>query len=149
FPHIEAGVLLEITRHQFKPSELRKLDPKYRRRTANPVVKFDAAVGGFTICQPSMEECYPSLQSVVAPLTTYFHILTMFAASSGSLAAVCLVARGAFAYLSQLAQFNEDYQWSAVLAYHLEFHYKRRSCMADGDYSGWDTIDSGLKAKHL
>ncbi|KAI8970810.1 hypothetical protein BD414DRAFT_231487 [Trametes punicea] len=91
----------------------------------------------------------PILHSVFAPLTTYFHILTMFAASSGSIAAVCQIASGSFTYIAQLEQFNEDYQWAAVLAYHMDFHYRRRSFMADGDYSGWDVIDPGLQAKHL
>ncbi|KAI9001308.1 hypothetical protein BD414DRAFT_405376, partial [Trametes punicea] len=148
FPHIEASVLLEIARHEFKPSDLSKLDSKYRDRAARSVLEFDAIVGGFTIRDPSTKD-YPSLHSIFAPLITYFQILTMFAASSGSTAAVGHVAVGSFAYLSQLEQFNEDYQWSAVLAYHMDFHYKRRSFMADGDYSGWDTIDAGLQAKHL
>ncbi|KAI0772321.1 hypothetical protein BD413DRAFT_437754, partial [Trametes elegans] len=148
FPHIEASVLLEIARHEFKPSDLSKLDSKYRDRTARSVLEFDAGVGGFTFRDPSAKD-YPSLHSLFAPLTTYFHILTMFAASSGNIAAVCQVTSGAFAYISQLEQFNEDYQWSAVLAYHMDFHYKRRSFMADGDYSGWDLIDPGLQARHL
>ncbi|KAI0652752.1 hypothetical protein C8Q79DRAFT_879710, partial [Trametes meyenii] len=92
---------------------------------------------------------YPSLHSIFAPLTTYFRILTMRAASSGSMAAVCQVAGGFYTYIAQLAQFDDEYQWRAVLAYHIDFHYKRRSCMADGDYSGWDLVDRGLRAKHL
>ncbi|KAI0666799.1 hypothetical protein C8Q78DRAFT_948421, partial [Trametes maxima] len=148
FPHIEAGVLLEIARHEFKPSDLSKLDSKYRDRNARSVLEFDAGVGGFTLREPSAKD-YPSFHSLFAPLMTYFNVLMMFAASSGSIAAVCQVANGSMAYMSQLEQFHEDYQWSAVLAYHMDFHYKRRSCMTDGDYSGWDSIDSGLQAKHL
>ncbi|KAL7278212.1 hypothetical protein ACG7TL_008187 [Trametes sanguinea] len=148
FPHVEASVLLEIARHEFKPSDLSKLDSKYRDRNARSVLEYDAGVGGFTIREPSAKE-YPSLHSVFAPFTTYFHILTMFAASSGSIAAVCQIVSGSFAYIAQLEQFNEDYQWAAVLAYHMDFHYRRRSFMPDGDYSGWDIIDPGLQAKHL
>ncbi|KAH9848193.1 hypothetical protein C2E23DRAFT_711865, partial [Lenzites betulinus] len=148
FPHIEAGMLLEIARHEFKPSDLSKLDSKSRDRNARSVLEFDAGAGGFTFRDPSAKD-YPSFHAIFTPLATYFHILTMFAASSGSLAAVSQLVTGSWAYITQLEQFNEEYQWSAVLAYHMDFHHKQRSLMADGDYSGWDIIDSRLQSKYL
>ncbi|KAI0364731.1 hypothetical protein BV20DRAFT_955666 [Pilatotrama ljubarskyi] len=151
FPHVEVHVLLDVVRHEFDPSDLpvSKLDPKYRDHSARVILDFDGSVGGFTIRNPSLQDLYPSLHSIFAPLTTYFQILTTFAASSGSTAAVYQVASGSYAYLSQLVQFDEEYQWSAVLAYHMDFHHKRRKFMTNGDYSGWNTIDRDLQAKHL
>ncbi|KAM5541946.1 hypothetical protein V8D89_004256 [Ganoderma adspersum] len=47
-----------------------------------------------------------------------------------------------------LVQFAQDYQWSAVIAYHFDFHYKRCRDMAQNNYSGWASIDTALQAEH-
>ncbi len=146
FPSVKASILLDIARHDFEPSDLYKLDPKYRDKAARSVLDFDGTT--FTLRDPSTKD-YPSFRSVFAPLMTYFNILTAFAASSGNAEYQYQVASGAFFYMSQLEQFNDEYQWSAVLLYHINFHHKRRREMTRGDYSGWAQVDSALHAQHL
>ncbi|KAH9858502.1 hypothetical protein C2E23DRAFT_4097 [Lenzites betulinus] len=150
FPRIPEGVLQAVARHDFRPTDLSKLEPTDFPRNARTgtVFEFDPDTRSFTVREPSAED-YPSFHSLFAPLTTYFHILTMSAASGGDVAAVTQVASGAYAYLAQLEQFNDVFKWTAVRAYHIEFHHKRRGCMMRGDYSGWDAIDAQLYVKHL
>ncbi|TFK78411.1 hypothetical protein K466DRAFT_471136, partial [Polyporus arcularius HHB13444] len=146
FPSIKASILLDIARHDFEPSDLYKLDTKYRDKGTRSVLDFDGTT--FTMRDPSTKD-YPSFRSVYAPLMSYFNILTAFAASSGNTAYQYQVASGAFFYMTQLEQFNEEYQWSAVLLYHMQFHHKRRRDMVRGDYSGWAQVDSALHAQFL
>ncbi|KAI0712211.1 hypothetical protein C8Q76DRAFT_733807 [Earliella scabrosa] len=143
FPSVKASILLDIARHDFEPSDLYKLDPKYRDKATRSVLDFDGTT--FTLRDPTTKD-YPSFRSIFAPLMTYFNILTAFAASSGNTAYQYQVSSGAFFYVSQLEQFNDEYQWSAVLQYHFQFHHKRRREMARGDYSGWAQVDSALHA---
>ncbi|KAH9846469.1 hypothetical protein C2E23DRAFT_949406 [Lenzites betulinus] len=146
FPSIKASVLLDISRHDFEPSDLYKLDSKYRDKASRSVLDFNGRT--FSLRDPTTKE-YPSFHALFAPLMTYFNILAAFAATSGNSAAVYQVSSGGSLYMTQLEQFTEDYQWSAVLAYHMEFHHKRRRDMIRGDYSAWGLIDSALQAKHL
>ncbi len=146
FPSIKASILLDIARHDFEPSDLYKLDTKYRDKATRSVLDFDGTT--FTMRDPSTKDD-PSFRSMYAPLMTYFNILTAFSASSGNTAYQYQVASGAFFYMTQLEQFNEEYQWSAVLLYHMQFHHKRRRDMARGDYSGWAQVDSALHAQYL
>lgn len=76
-------------------------------------------------------------------------MLVGFASTGGDAAALYHLSSSTAAYLARLAQFSQDYQWAAVVAYHFDFHYKRRRDMLRGDYSGWATIDTGLQAEHL
>ncbi|KAI9064882.1 hypothetical protein FKP32DRAFT_1569147 [Trametes sanguinea] len=146
FPSVKASVLLDISRHDFEPSDLYKLDSKFRDKSTRSVLDFNGKT--FTLRDPSTKD-YPTFHSLHTPLLTYFDILVAFASSSGDASATYHVSRGAFQYLTQLAQFYDDYQWGAVLSYHMEFHHKRRREMVRGDYSGWAQIDPLLQAQHL
>lgn len=116
-------MLLDISRHDFEPSDLYKLDSKYRDKASRSVLDFNGRT--FSLRDPSAKE-YPSFHALFAPLMTYFNILAAFAATSGNSAAVYQASSGGSLYMTQLEQFTDDYQWSAVLAYHMEFHHKRR-----------------------
>ncbi|EPT02899.1 hypothetical protein FOMPIDRAFT_1029190 [Fomitopsis schrenkii] len=121
FPSVKAGVLLDIARHDFEPSDLYKLDSKYRDKAERSVLD----------------------------LSVYFRILTAFASSSGNPLFSCHVATSTMEYLCQLQKFHEEYQWSAVLSYHMEFHHRRLREMTRGDYSKWGMIDASLQVQHL
>ncbi|KAI0829775.1 hypothetical protein BC628DRAFT_1307028, partial [Trametes gibbosa] len=101
-----------------------------------------------TLRDPGTKD-YPTFHSLFPPLATYFDILSAFAASSGNAAAVRQVSRGALRYLSQLEVFQDEFQWSAVLSYHMEFHHARLREMSRGDYSGWSEIDPSLQVRYL
>ncbi|EIW65198.1 uncharacterized protein TRAVEDRAFT_77751, partial [Trametes versicolor FP-101664 SS1] len=147
FPSVKQSVLLEIARHEFEPSDLYKLDSKYRDKAGRgSLLELN---GNRITLRDSTTKDYPTLHSLFPPLVTYFDILSAFAASSGSTAAVLQVSRGGLRYLSQLEAFHDEFQWSAVLSYHMEFHHERLREMARGDYSGWARIDASLQVKYL
>ncbi|KAJ3992233.1 hypothetical protein F5050DRAFT_1544643, partial [Lentinula boryana] len=79
FPNVEERHILDITRHEFRPFSLHKLDRRIR-------TKADAVKGGLdalALGEGSIRD-YPSLDSVVVPLLTYFNILIAYARSSGN-----------------------------------------------------------------
>ncbi|EJF57718.1 hypothetical protein DICSQDRAFT_11976, partial [Dichomitus squalens LYAD-421 SS1] len=127
FPSIEGSVLLEIARHEFRPGDLYKLDLRHKDRATRQVL--DVSSGVVSVRDQAPRD-YPTFHSLYLPLITFFNVLGGFASMGGD-------------------AFSQDYQWSAVLAYHFDFHYKRRREMLRGDYSGWATIDTSLQAEHL
>ncbi|RDX46952.1 hypothetical protein OH76DRAFT_1301343, partial [Lentinus brumalis] len=146
FPSIKAPVLLEIARHEFEPSDLYKLDSKYRDKAGRSVLDFNGKT--LTLRDPTTKD-YPTFHSLFSPLVSYFDVLVAFAATSGNAAASYHVARGSYRYLAQLESFNDEFQWPAVLRYHMEFHHERLREMSRGDYSGWSLIDMNLQARYL
>ena len=137
FPEIEAGTLLEIVRHDFKPNDLFKLALRARDK-ADPdrpesLKKFSGPYAA-----------YPSLHSLLTPLTTYFSILQSFAASSGDATAASLVGIGGQRYIAHILDLHQRYEWLAVVEYHIHFHLRRRCEMAEGDYNGWLRADPDL-----
>ncbi|KAI0078094.1 hypothetical protein K474DRAFT_1594715 [Panus rudis PR-1116 ss-1] len=149
FHNVESSVLLDIARHKFEPSDLYKLDPQYRDKEERTRLELDGETGNLAVKKTRGSKDYPSLQSVLTPLFTYFRILSAFSLSSGSIDALYQVTAGAFTYLTHLNELNTKFQWPAVLAYHLEYHRIRRHEMARGDYSGWGKVDDSLKSEHL
>ncbi|KAI0779410.1 hypothetical protein C8Q74DRAFT_1175080, partial [Fomes fomentarius] len=146
FPTIEGSVLLEIARHDFKPGDLYKLDTRHKERASRQVLELSS---GIVSVRDQAPRDYPSFNSLYIPLSTYFNVLAGFASTSGDANALYHLSASTTVYLARLAQFSQDYQWAAVVAYHFDFHYKRRRDMLRGDYSGWAMIDTGLQAEHL
>ncbi|TBU48271.1 hypothetical protein BD309DRAFT_950041 [Dichomitus squalens] len=146
FPSIEGSVLLEIARHEFRPGDLYKLDPRHKDRATRQVL--DVSSGVVSVRDQAPRD-YPNFHSLYLPLITFFNVLGGFASTGGDAIALYQLTSSSSEYLARMVQFSQDYQWSAVLAYHFDFHYKRRREMLRGDYSGWATIDTSLQAEHL
>ncbi|RPD64168.1 hypothetical protein L227DRAFT_320030 [Lentinus tigrinus ALCF2SS1-6] len=91
---------------------------------------------------------YPTLQSLVDPLTTYFRILI---AACTSVYDLLQLADGSHQYLSQLVAFEGKYEWAAVLAYHFDFYRAQVREMKRGNYAGWAqvTVNAALHVRHL
>ncbi|KAJ6610431.1 hypothetical protein B0H10DRAFT_1643772, partial [Mycena sp. CBHHK59/15] len=142
FPTIEAGMLLDIARHELKPVDLFKLDSRFRD-------KFDVERTEDSKARTGTAKDYPSLHSLLIPLTTYFRVLQAFAASAGDTASTRLIGDGAGWYTAHLLELHQRYEWSAVVQYHMQFHLIRRREMADGDYSGWGHTDADLMNQYL
>jgi hypothetical protein len=86
FPLVEAATILEITRHDFKPMDLFKLDPAAQDKNLERKATLEVEGGILTATPCSGSLCdYPTLSSLLEPLLTYFSILTAYAASSGVL----------------------------------------------------------------
>ncbi|KAJ6529934.1 hypothetical protein DFH09DRAFT_1370948 [Mycena vulgaris] len=88
FPTIEAGMLLEIARHELKPVDLFKLDSRFRD-------KFDVERTEESKARTGTAKDYPSLHSLLIPLTTYFRVLQAFAALAGDTASTRIIGDGA------------------------------------------------------
>ncbi|KAJ7511478.1 hypothetical protein B0H11DRAFT_1641093, partial [Mycena galericulata] len=142
FPTIEAGMLLEIARHELKPVDLFKLDSRFRD-------KFDVERTEDSKTRTGTARDYPSLHSLLIPLTTYFRVLQAFAALAGDTTSTRVIGDGAGWYTAHLLELHQRYEWSAIVQYHMQFHLIRRREMADGDYSGWGHTDADLMNQYL
>ncbi|KAJ7092221.1 hypothetical protein C8R44DRAFT_534477, partial [Mycena epipterygia] len=142
FPSLEAGQLLEIARHEFRPADLYKLDSRFRDRT--DIDRLEDSKGK----SPSTKD-YPFLHSLITPLYTYFRVLVAFAASSGDAQATMVISDGSTRYYEHLHDLHQRYEWSAVVEYHLQYLLIRRREMTNGDYSGWGRTDGDLMNRFL
>ncbi|KAJ7139512.1 hypothetical protein C8R44DRAFT_535710, partial [Mycena epipterygia] len=130
FPTIQQpNLILEIVRHEFKPMDLARLNP---RRC------WDQFEGGCSL------KDYPSLQSLLLPLTMYFRVLQAWVSASGDAQATRVVGECALRYTAHLLDLVEQHPWPTVMQYHMQFHQKRRVDMDRGDYSQWGVGDRGL-----
>ncbi|KAF9456767.1 hypothetical protein BDZ94DRAFT_1141563, partial [Collybia nuda] len=100
YPHVEAGILLDIAWYEFKPMDLYKLDSQLHDKTdLQSMLDFGDSTLTVKACAGPLRD-YPSLHSLHIPLFLYFDILLIFAASGGDTNATCLVMYSAFQYLS-------------------------------------------------
>ena len=150
FPQIETSTILEITRHEFKPMDLFKLDPAAQDKNLERKATLEME-GGVMTATPrggSLRD-YPTFSSLLEPLLIYFNILTTYAASSGDINATLTIAKGCTAYTGHLSTLNRQFQWNAVLQYHKSYFLARRREMTRGDYSGWLRSDLLLLTEHV
>ena len=143
FPFTEAALLLDITRHDLRPMDLRKLDSKLRAKADD-----EGNLAGF-IARDSAAKDYPSLASVIRPLGLYFQVLIHFASSGGQLDVVTALSIGMVQYLVHLTNLNQCYEWDAVQQYHMDYHALRRREMMNSNYSGWGKPDADLVTEYL
>jgi len=80
---------------------------------------------------------YPDLLSLLVPFMLYTRLLLFQAQSSKNVVLVGHLASGFANYTSALLEFSQQYGWSAVLRYHVNFHLQRLSEMRRGVYDGW------------
>ncbi|KAJ3732591.1 hypothetical protein DFJ43DRAFT_996831 [Lentinula guzmanii] len=139
FPNIEEKHLLEITRHDFRPFALRKLDSRVRS-------KADAADGGLDTLEKSQGSVkdYPGLDSLLVPLSLYFSILISYAFIGGKPEIGCALAIQSHTYIASLMEMAKEFQWSYVFEYHVQYMNIRRQEMKQGNYLGWGPINAQL-----
>ncbi|KAJ3725538.1 hypothetical protein DFJ43DRAFT_976160, partial [Lentinula guzmanii] len=130
-----------VTRHNFRPYSLHKLDHHVRSRGDMSKGSLDA----LALSKGSIRD-YPSLDSVVIPLLTYFNILIAYTQMGGNPNADCILSMGANAYIASLAEMAKKFQWAAVFDYHVEYMNLWRYEMKESNYHGWGPIDGPLYA---
>ncbi|KAL0563791.1 hypothetical protein V5O48_018272, partial [Marasmius crinis-equi] len=143
FPFTEANILLDVTRHELRPSDLRKLDSKLRAKADN-----EGDLAAFNSRSSSAKD-YPSLASIIRPLGLYFQILIHFASSGGQLDVVTTLSMGMVQYIVHLTTLSQRYEWDAIRQYHMDYHALRRREMMNGIYTGWGKPESDLVTEHL
>ncbi|KAJ3827123.1 hypothetical protein F5880DRAFT_1465058, partial [Lentinula raphanica] len=145
FPNIEERHVLDITRHEFRPYSLHELDHRNRSRASDTI----NLVGGQVDTRAQREGTvrdYPTLDTVIVPLLTYFNILIAYARLGGNPDAGCNLAMGVMSYVTSLMEMAERYQWAAVFDYHVEYMNLRRYEMKEGNYLGWGSVEGPLYA---
>ncbi|GLB36092.1 hypothetical protein LshimejAT787_0303800 [Lyophyllum shimeji] len=133
FPEVEAATITSIIQHEFRGSDLYKLDSRYRDKTERQVLSLHGGTLELTSDDKALKE-YKTPNSILVPLHTYFNILVQHAHHSRRSADVSF---GFFRYCTHLTQVASEYEWHAVVPYHMAFFAKRRREMIDGDYSGF------------
>ncbi|KAJ3993524.1 hypothetical protein F5050DRAFT_1546638, partial [Lentinula boryana] len=145
FPKVEAASIMAIITHDFRASNLYKLDSRYRDKTKCQILSLKGKTLELTTNDSAYRE-YKSLNAIAIPLSTYFSILVCHAETSGK---VSQISTDFFKYNTHLIKIASEYEWSAVIAYHMAFFNKRRREMQEGDYSGWGKVNMELRSDHL
>lgn len=145
FPEVEAATIFQIITHEFKAIDLSKLDSRLRDQAQCGYLEFDDGRLQLRNAEPTIKD-YPTPVSVIYLLQIYFRILMVYANPTGKALEVALATNS---YAATLLKFSTEFDWHAVLAYHLAFFNRRRRDMLDGNYASWGVIDSELVNKHL
>lgn len=143
FPEIEDGVLRLVATHQLPAGDLYKLDDRYTNRPARSALELDGNT--LKIKGDVGTKDYPTYSYVHQPLSTYFIILLRSVPDKY----VKIVGTATVRYLAQLQKLNDEYEWPAVLRYHMAFFQRRRREMLRGDYGHWGVRDGELFDEHL
>ncbi|KAF7378391.1 Integrase/recombinase xerD-like protein [Mycena sanguinolenta] len=143
FPSIESKIILDIVLHAFMPLDLPRLLSPLAARQEYVAPPSSAPAAEHTLALKH----FPSFHSLLRPLNKYFEVLSAFAASSGKPWEVFAITRSLSDYISHLAELHQQYKWSAVIIYHVEFHTARLWEMKDGNYSGWSRPDIALLSR--
>lgn len=128
FPEVEAAVITSIIQHEFWGSDLYKLDSRYRDKTERQALTLNGTTLELTSNDSALKD-YKSLNSIAIPLDTYFSILIMHTQHTGHSASIAV---NFFHYNAHLIKIASEYEWPAVVAYHMAFFAKQRLEMADG-----------------
>ena len=149
FPHVNPMLQLAIAKHEFCPGHLFKLDAIVKEQPTAKTFEISDD-GAFMQCErDASPKDYPSFCTLFDPLIIYFEILQFFIISPGNVAAIHQVNLSCSEYLHILYQIYSRYEWSAVLQYHFMFHNCCLAEMCNGDYSGWQIMDSELASLYL
>ncbi|KAF6744095.1 hypothetical protein DFP72DRAFT_826402 [Ephemerocybe angulata] len=141
FPDIEAAHITSIITHDFRGSDLYKLDSRYRDKEA--AFTFNGSTGQFETSNRAAKE-YKTFDMLYIPLVAYFSILSAHLPGQPTVPLVF------FKFLVHLQKLARDYEWAAVLEYSIIFFNRRRMEMLEsGDYSHWALPDNGLMAEHI
>ncbi|KAI0660961.1 hypothetical protein C8Q70DRAFT_973812 [Cubamyces menziesii] len=147
FPHVDPDVIASVVRHELPGAEIYKLDSRRILESTWNIVEM--AMDDSTVslhAAPFAIETYPTLDSLLVPLNAYFSILCVEGLSKGQSAVLpCHF----FRYSSHLVKIAAQYDWKAVLSYHLATFARRCKEMRKGDYAGWGRVDMDLMEEFL
>jgi hypothetical protein len=141
FPNVKAACITSVINHSFCTSNLYKLDSQYHNKETS--FSFNGSTHEFEVSNCATKD-YKSLNSIILPLNAYFAILSAHIPNQQMIPLVF------FQYLSHLQKITSDYEWAAVLKYHILFF---NCCWMEmlelGDYSQWADADTGLMSEYV
>ena len=129
---------VSVTEH----NNLFKLDPKYQDKGN----RSEFLLGNEQTLKVKADGThdYGLYNALQVPMSLYFSILASFTGCGGAAATTALIACAGFTHLCNIYKLSQDYEWPAVLSYHMEFHWHRQCEMTNGDYSQWGHTDPEL-----
>ena len=138
-----------ILNHTLPGGDLYKLDS--RRILEAQWDLIDASLDDSTSPQalraaPHAVDVYPTLDALLVPLNAYFSVLTLHGLARGQ---PTMLPYYFFRYSSHLVKIATQYEWSAVLRYHLAFYARRCREMRTGEYAGWGKVEVDLMEQFL
>ncbi|KAG5734538.1 Integrase/recombinase xerD like protein [Termitomyces sp. T112] len=117
FPDVDMAVIVAIITHEFKASDLHKLDPtNWDKETA---YTFNGSTNQFKVSNQVAREAKTPF-SVIISLQSYFDILSFHISNVSAMSTF-------FRYMAHLIKLIAKYKWSAVYDYHVVFFNRRRT----------------------
>jgi len=147
FPHVEDDTMASILAHTLPGADVYKLDSRRILESQWDLIdapRDDSAVASLGMGVPT--DVYKTLDSLLVPLNAYFSVLTLHGLASGQ---PTMLPCYFFRYSSHLVKIATQYEWPAVLSYHLAFYARRCKEMRIGEYVGWGKVDVDLMEQHL
>ncbi|KAJ7362899.1 hypothetical protein DFH08DRAFT_643033, partial [Mycena albidolilacea] len=90
---------------------------------------------------------FPSFHTLLCPLLKYFKVLNAFTAFSGKPWEVFAITCSLSDCVSHLTELHQQYKWSAMVIYHVEFHTRHLWDMKSSNYLGWARPDHNLLSR--
>lgn len=156
FFNIEVGTLLTVVRHELRAHELYKLDPDLREEAyAEISTCLEPSSHSLNHLPPYNSDTshrrdvgnlseyrwyLTSPDRVLRPLLLYFSVLTRHAHDVRQ-ADAALLSINFMLYTAHLATLAVQYEWDAVMRYHMISFNRRREEMLRGDFTGWARRD--------
>ena len=75
----------------------------------------------------------PNINSILQPLTVYFSILITHSMATGKTAKLAV---SVFTYIASITKLSAEFEWHAILAYHMIFFSRCRREMVQRLYAG-------------
>ena len=147
FPHVDPDVIASIVRHEFPGAEIYKLDSRRILESTWNLIEVNMDESTLSLLSaPAAIETYTTLDSLFVPLNTYFSVLCVHELSKTQ---APMLPYHFFRYSSHLVKIAAQYEWAAVLSYHLASFSRRCKEMRKGDFTGWGRVDMDLMEQFL
>jgi len=141
--------LLAISKHEFNPGQLFKIDLQLKDQPKDSHLKLSE--GGILIKaeRDASPKEYPSFRSLHDPLHIYFNVLMHQLIVASNPTSLIDFAHGSSKYISGLYKIYIKYERPQVLEYHIKFHNRQIVEMLEGLYTGWGHVDANLMSIYL
>ncbi|KAI0039274.1 hypothetical protein FA95DRAFT_1459018, partial [Auriscalpium vulgare] len=133
YPWVGAAVITSIFAHEFRSSDLWKLDVRNRDKKTKKTIGIGHSYQIEIVDEAGSD--YRSASSLLIPLQTFFNIVLGGLSNSGSTAS--------------LLELSITHEWVAVYDYHCLFFDTRMREMSHANYAGWRDIDTKIQAMRL
>jgi len=138
---VKPALLLAITKHEFNPGQLFKINPQLKDWPKDTHLQLSEAGILIKAERDMSPKEYPSS----GPYTTPSTPTSTFSCTSSS----HWHPASPHAIHPQLVQALPQYEWPQVLEYHFKFHNHCIVEMQEGVYCSWEHVDANLMSLHL